>query len=390
MSRFDGAVVISPFFWNFEDDLPGTTLHIAAQLARRLPTLLVEPSAQWNPRSEQFRVRRLLRALGGGTRSPRPGLTVFHRRSLPFGRFEAIRERHQARDAERLARTVRELGFRRPLLWHSFPYWTERLEAALPAGTLAYHCLDFCARPEEEALVRRADRVFCVSETLVAKHRALNPRTHLLANGVDLELFDPARAERLPPPSDLAPGRRHIGFLGAINHHLDLDLLLAVARAFPEDSLTLVGKVQTRETAVRGGQREALDALRRLPNVAVLGFKPTADVPRYLHAFDVCLIPFRDDPFNRECDPLKLYEYAAMGKPVVSTRVAPASVRYESLGYVADTPSAFVQAVARALSEPEGPERRRARQAMARAHGWEAVVSRAWEVLDPALEAAEA
>jgi glycosyltransferase involved in cell wall biosynthesis len=383
----DGVVVLSPFYWNFRDDIPLTTQHIAREFARHLPTVLVEPPAQWNPRSEQFRLHRLVQSvLPPRARSPHPGLTVFHRRALPLGRFAALRAADAALNARPLARQLGRMGLRRPLLWHSFPFWSEHVTAAADWGRFVYHCLDHSSRPEETALIRRADAVFCVSEALVARHRALNPRTFLLPNGVDLELFDRARAAQAPPPADLPARGRRIGFLGSINCHLDLELMTEVARAFPDDSLVMMGRVHTNETAPRGRQREALRTLEAMPNVTFLGFKPTRELPLYLHAFDVCLIPFLDNAFNRECDPLKFYEYAAMGKPVVATRVPAAVDRYRDVCHLASSRPEFVAAVREALAEPDAERRAQARVEIARAHGWGAVVAQAGRVLEAAAE----
>ena len=375
---FDSVMIVSPFFWNFRDDMWQTTHHIAVEFARLRPTVLVEPPVQWNPRSEQFRAHRLLHNLvGSRISSPRANLVVFHRRSLPLGRYQPIRDFDLARNTRSLRRFLAGLGFRRTLLWHSFPYWSEALVEAVDPTRFAYHCLDYSARGEEARLIHRADVVFCVSETLVEKHKALNPHVHLLPNGVDLDLYDRERAANLPRPADLPAAGRLIGFLGSINCHLDLELLVRVADAFPKDYLILVGKILTNETAPRAKQTDALRKLQTRGNVRFLGFKPTRQLPIYLQAFDVCLIPFLGNSFNQECDPLKFYEYTAMGKPVVTTQL-PVGKRYQELCYVADNPEGFVGCVSRALTEPDAEELGRQRVNLARTHSWESLAARAW------------
>ena len=326
MSRFpcDSVVILSPFYWNFRDDMWQTTHQIAREFSRRCPTVLVEPAVQWNIRNEYFRFHRLMRSVfRSQTHSPSEHFTVFHRRSLPMGRFEKIRNFDLWRNTKSLRSFLSKQGFRRTLLWHSFPYWSEALVEAVDPSFFVYHCLDHSTREEELRLIQRADTVFCVSEGLVEKHKDMNPRTFHLPNGVDFDLFNVHAAVGEPRPSDLPKSGRLLGFLGYINRHVDAELLLRVALSFPDDNLVLIGRTPPAETAPQGEQRRALDELRSMPNVRMLGFKPTSRLPAYISSFDACLVPFLMNTFNRECDPLKFYQYAALGKPIVSTTSAP-------------------------------------------------------------------
>ena len=380
---FDGAVVLSPFSWNFRDYMMQTTHYVTQEFARRCPTVLVEPPVQWNPCGEQFRLHRLPRAVfGRRTHSPEPCLWVLHRRGLPFGRHDLFRDIDLARNAKALRRLLKELGFRRTLLWHSFPFWSTRLVEAVDPALFAYHCLDHSARETEEAtLIRQADVTFAVSEPLAKRLANINPNTYFLPNGVDLSLFDPTNPGNHAVPSDLPPASRLIGFIGHINQHLDLELLLRSAQAFPGNHLVLLGRIMNNETAPQGRQAEALHTLLGLPNVSYLGFKPPRELPRYLRAFDVCVMAFLDDPFNDERDPLKFYQYLAMGKAIVTTPI-PVADRYRNLCYVARSAEEFIDFIARALSEPDSQTRATERIAVARTLGWDAVVSRACEILN--------
>ena len=374
---FDCAVIISPFFWNFRDDMWQTTHNIAIQLAQRVPTILVEPPAAWDARSEQFRLLRLMTSLfGRRARHARPNLLVFRRRTLPVGRLDAVRWFDTRRNTAALRRYLALAGFRRPLLWHSFPYWSESWIDAVDHAITVYHCLDYSPRDEEARIIRRADVVFGVSETLVDKHRALNPRTYLLPNGVDLELFDRRRATTTPRPNDLPEGRT-IGFVGSINCHVDLELVETLAQRFSLDHVILVGRVLDNETEPRGPQAEALTRLRSQRNVRLLGFKASPELPAYMNSFDVCLVPFLANPFNQECDPLKFYQYLAFGKPVVTTAGVPVAQRYRDICYPAVSHEDFVRQTAIALAEPADAPQRARRLTVAEGHSWNALVEQA-------------
>lgn len=377
---FDSVLMLSPFFWNFRDDMWQTTHNVARVFATLAPTVLVEPPVQWNPRSAEFRFYRLLHGLGGErTRVPEANLTVFHRRGLPMGRVEFVRVFDLARNARSLRNLLKRSGFQNTLLWHSFPYWSEPIIEPVDYKVFAYHCLDHSTREEEARLILRADALFCVSQTLVDKHRAVNPNTFLLPNGVDLTLFDRACAAASPRPADLPKKGRVIGFLGYVNYHVDIELLVKVARAFPNDTVVLVGRVPRAQTVPQDRQLKALKVLRTLPNVRILGFKPTSEVPLYIDAFDVCLIPFLRNQFNLECDPLKFYQYMAMGKPVVATPVE-AAKRYHRVCYLAESHEEFIAQISRGLQE-DNSEKQQARVAVAQAHSWQTLVTQAWTAL---------
>ncbi|HVB99619.1 MAG TPA: glycosyltransferase [Candidatus Dormibacteraeota bacterium] len=375
------AVVLSPFFWNFRDDMWQTTHHIARAVARRVPTLFVEPPVQWNPRSEEFRWHRIYASsFGRRMETAGPGLDVFHRRGFPLGRLEAFRKFQGERNARALERLLPKNGAGGTMLWHSFPYWSEPLTEAVDHELFVYHCLDYSPREEERRLVGRADVVFCVSQALVEKYKAVNPQTFLLPNGVDLDLFDPERAARFPRPADLPERGPILGFIGYLNCHADLEVIAAVAKAYPQCKVVLMGRIAKGHAGPQGRQLEALDELKSLPNVSLPGFRPPHQLPAYLHAFDVCLIPLLRNRFNQERDPMKFYQYMAMGKPVVTTPV-PVARRYPHACYAADTHDEFVAAIGEALARSGSVDEQQARRAIARRHSWPVLVDRAWQII---------
>ena len=122
----------------------------------------------------------------------------------------------------------------------------------------------------------------------------------------------------------------------------DVDLMIDVAKRFPEASIVLLGKVTM-----------DLSRLTSLPNVHLLGRKPFADLPAYAKAFDVALLPFPITEVTLNANPLKVREYLAAGLPVVSTRIP----EVEVLGAceIADDSSGFCDAIARVLKTGGGP-----------------------------------
>jgi UDP-galactopyranose mutase len=99
-----------------------------------------------------------------------------------------------------------------------------------------------------------------------------------------------------------------LGYAGAIDARINLGLIAALADAFPDGHVALVGPVR------------ALDpiALPRRTNVHLTGAVPYDSLPSWLAGFDVALVPFVQDVAEVSSSP-QVIEYAAAGKPVVST-----------------------------------------------------------------------
>jgi glycosyltransferase involved in cell wall biosynthesis len=262
-----------------------------------------------------------------------------------------------------LRRDLLRLGFKRPLIVAGLPHAVDCLPL-LPRSALVYHCADDYAHvsgfpatlPRLEAeLCRQADLVITTSETLCQARRAWNPRTYWIPNGTDIEHFS-GPAPRAPELEHLPSPR--VGFVGGLSEWVDLPLVADLARRRPAWSFVLIGPAAIDTSPVQA-----------LPNVHLLGPRPYADLPSYLTAMDVGVIPFKHNAVTFHADPIKAYEYLAAGLPVVATDL-PALHRLSSVVHLANTPDDFTRGIEAALAE--GPARRAERQAEAARHSWTA------------------
>lgn len=92
----------------------------------------------------------------------------------------------------------------------------------------------------------------------------------------------------------------------------------------------------------------AANALKDLQNIVMTGEVPYKQLPFYLHAFDVCLLPFKVIPLTLATNPVKVYEYLAAGKSVVSVDL-PEMEQFGSLVATASSSAQFVASVKAAL-----------------------------------------
>ncbi|RDV84032.1 glycosyltransferase [Ammonifex thiophilus] len=205
-------------------------------------------------------------------------------------------------------------------------------------------------------LVGRATLVTAVSEPLVEHLRVeFGIKAHYLPNGVEVERFAPCPAYEEPWPELASLERPILGFVGTLTDWIDYRLLLDLANSLSHGQVLLAGPVV--EDTVPA---DLWEALKRHPRVVFLGPQPYEKVPHLLHQLDLLLLPRNYLPHSLACDPLKLYEYLATGKPVVATDL-PAVRRFAGLVYVARGREEFIKLVDKALREwtPEKADRAR-------------------------------
>ena len=111
-----------------------------------------------------------------------------------------------------------------------------------------------------------------------------------------------------------------------------------------------------------------VDKVRDFKNMFFLGRKPYNDLPRYVKNFDVCINPYVLDGVGANVDPLKLYDYIASGKPVVSVNI-PAAQRFSDIMPLTQTADEFTRAIESVLKNPGDATKR---MQTAAAHSWSA------------------
>jgi glycosyltransferase involved in cell wall biosynthesis len=288
-----------------------------------------------------------------------------------------------------LRRWTRGLGFQRPVLWTYNPY-SESLVGRLAPRVAVYECVDELAasrglvrRDVVQALERRlldqVGLVIVTHENLAGPRRAPGRDVHVIPNGAELEHFRAAAEAGTPIPAEMrAIPRPVIGFLGSIQYWLDFDLLRSLALARPEWSFVLIGPT---------GRLAAVHKIALLPNVHLLGRKPYAALPSYLKAFDVCLNPYLQDETARHCSPLKLYEYLAAGKPVVSVDM-PEARKFGGVVAIGRTYQEILSRLAEIVARPDDPRQVAARITAVAAHSWDHRFRDLERVLGPHLDPA--
>ncbi len=349
-SGFDGIICIGGEDWWYHN-----RGHFDFQVMRRLatqwPVLFVNslgvrmPSVR-HDKMFAARIGRKFKSLTRGVVQVEPGFWVFSPVNIP-GRLGQAATQWALAPQIRLA--ARRAGIRRPVLWIHCPAGAPLAEQ-IPSQAVVMQRTDrFEAFPEADGAVvagqiqdlkARADLVVYAAPHLQDEERDHVKRSLLITHGVDLDRFVQADTHRVLP-SDMvdiaASGAPRIGFVGGIDRHtFDPDLFVSLAGACPQWQFVMVGGCSLP------------DGWCPHRNVSFLGRKPYDAVAHYMAAMDVLIMPWNDSPWIQACNPIKLKEYLAVGRPVV-TRDFAALDGWRDVVRVADTADGFAQQIAASL-----------------------------------------
>ncbi|GAA3621099.1 hypothetical protein GCM10022199_26950 [Marihabitans asiaticum] len=318
--RTDGPdlVIVSLEPW---DRIWRRNQHLISGLLRRDPSLtvlFVEPAVDL---LHALRSGNAPRRGAGLRRGPRvegvdPGALWLYQptKSLP----RLLDPQQDQRWARSVVRAASRIGITEPTLWVNDPQGAELLD--LSEWPALYDITDDWLEADRDAatharlvrqertLMDRARQVVVCSKGLQQSKGTTRPVV-LVRNAVDV----PAYRAPAPRPQDL-PSRPVALYLGTLHSdRLDISLCVDTARRLPPGRLVLVGP-----DALTSAQRRRLDDA----GVALLGPKDHREVPGYLQHADVLVVPHVVDAFTDSLDPIKLYEYRAVGRPIVTTPVA--------------------------------------------------------------------
>lgn len=238
-----------------------------------------------------------------------------------------------------------------------FGYFTQKYWSTIPVTYYAYDELSAApwagkwGKIYEQKFLNHADRVVVSSSGLLQKFEPLHPQVYCVKNGVNLQFF----------PQEENKSRQHvrkIGYLGAFDERVDLELIRKVALAYPDYLVEILGPVKVQSSVT-------------LPaNVIFAGTKSQQELASHIVQWAVCLIPFLKTPFTKTIYPLKINEYLASGKPVVTTDFADLSDFTGVVRVTADQED-FVQGILREIRSDNRLKASRRRE-FAMQNSWEA------------------
>jgi glycosyltransferase involved in cell wall biosynthesis/SAM-dependent methyltransferase len=352
--------------------------HIDFQLMRRFATkqktLYINSLMTQKPRLSEGRkfIQKLVRktkSIFRGLRDSGAGFWVYSPFLLPVHHIRWMRPLNEMLLRVQLWFAMRKTGICNPVVWVACPTACN-VATNMKKKKLVYQRTDcFEAYPNvdvdmitkyDRRLKAEADLTLFVSMDLYQKESGQCRKALFLDHGVDFEMFASAVRVR-EKPSDIAsvPGPI-VGYFGALDEHkLDVDFIEKTADLLPEVCFVFIGKASP-----------AFSRLSEKKNVRLLGQKDYEQIPHYGKCFDVAMIPWRQNRWTKAANPIKVKEYLALGKPIVSTPVFGEIDKYRDVMYVADSPEEFAGCIDRAISE-DNPHRAQARCEKVKSSTWD-------------------
>lgn len=296
--------------------------------------------------------------------------------SLPVQHIKWARPLNEALLRLQIRRVVLKMGMHNPVIWVVCPTACD-IAMKMKKNKLVYLRTDTyelfpnvdsrIIRNYDQKLKANADLTLFVSDKLFHEESNQCKKALYLDHGVDYGLFASADKDPSKPADIKTIHRPIIGYFGAINGHtVDIALAEKIADLLPEMSFVYIG----------AGYSHYPDLMAK-KNVWMLGQQPYEHIPHYGKCFDLAIMPWRQTQWIESCNPVKLKEYLALGKPIVSTPFGELQ-KYRDVVYVAQTPEDFAKCIQQALAE-DRPEYVAARRKKVQAATWD---SKARLVLD--------
>jgi hypothetical protein len=149
----------------------------------------------------------------------------------------------------------------------------------------------------EKEIAKSVKKIFVSSTYLSQKF----PKAIKILNGYDMSSI---KSKKLQQGRD---DKLIFGFVGTIGQWFDWEVVIELANQFPDAIVRLIGPQYVKYAG------------KLTPNIETLPECTQAEAIKYVSQFDIGLIPFKQNALTQGVDPIKYYEYRAMGLPVLST-----------------------------------------------------------------------
>lgn len=218
---------------------------------------------------------------------------------------------------------INQLDFKDIVLWLYWPT-SGSLQKYIKHGCLIFDICDnyfaynlndsknsLFVRSCTEKLIHNSDYLIFTTKSLQKKYGGGPKENIVIQNGVDTVRFSPYQDLEKTEISHIS--NPIIGFIGVLFKYLDYPKIERTIIENPNYEFIFIGRIE---------DNVGVNMINKYPNVRLLGYKSPSKIPHYLANFDVCLNPFKIDEVGNHVSPLKIFEYMAMGKPIVSSTIS--------------------------------------------------------------------
>lgn len=198
----------------------------------------------------------------------------------------------------------------------------------------------------ERKLLKYSKYIIVSSENLKNKLIARVPwyadKVSVINNGVDIEKFNvnKIKAENEVDIFNKSSSKK-VGYIGTISVWMDIELISSIAKERSDLDFYFIGPVE---------EGTDISMLKDIKNIYFVATQPYESVPNILNKLDVAMMPFRDTDLVRSVNPVKIYEYLSLAKPVIALRYSETE-KFGDLIYTYSTVEQFKDKLEKAVSE---------------------------------------
>ena len=294
-----------------------------------------------------------------------------------------------ARNDKKIKNTIRELiqkyNIKDYIFMNCFdPFFRNILPEENPPVLNIYQSIDDISQNDytakhgvrlEDEAVAEADLTMVTSRELRNLKSKISEHTYILHNAADVGIFKTAVSTKYDRPAEIKDVKtKIIGFTGNLDAvRVNYPLLKKIAEQHKDKTLLLVGPINNTECEELG--------IDKMPNVIFTGSKHISELPKYLQYCDCVIIPFLCNKLTKSIYPLKINEYLAAGRSVVSSNFSEDICTFGDNIMIAENDNEFVNHINEAVNRQSNEEINE-RQAIAATNTWTARVDQFWEIID--------
>lgn len=191
--------------------------------------------------------------------------------------------------------------------------------------------------------IRLAKKVTCTTESLSNIYRVPENKSVLIPNGVDTRLFKKYKSEGIKNKLGIEDCSFIVGHVGVLREWLDFEPLFEAFKTLSDlynMKLLIVGGGIGYDETTKLAQKFGISR-----NVVFTGTVPYSHVPYYISCMDVGIIPFKLNEVSQNSLPLKLFEYMACEKPVISTNIKCITDNFNDLVLIASSSENYIDRI---------------------------------------------
>ena len=219
----------------------------------------------------------------------------------------------------------------RPFYWVFYPQIADLIKFSFRSRFLVHDIIDFFTSPnpkissklysQKKYFLQKSNLITSISSSFKNNYLKILPSAKIHSVPQGFKLLTPSKNIH-PKIKKLKKLTNKVAFIGVINNRLDFDLLFKLIKSTPQVNYFFIGPISFDINVSPKPISKLSQKLFSFKNVTHIDLIPKDQIAQFIEIIDIAIIPYDiSDDFNRLCCPMKLFEYFAGAKPVISTPI---------------------------------------------------------------------